>query len=371
MIIFQISPMRMGSTWQFNVIRELLMAADINFKSCYWDGTTEPTEIIQETADVMVIKSHFFDSQLIFALHQITEVKVLLSLRNLNDSVHSFLRVRPDEDQLLVEKRIDQTLDLMNLIINSDMKYQLTLLDDLRNEAEYISEVNRISEFLDLGVASEEFTRISSNLDKIAVTSTIKSALGTLEDFNFFDEVTLWHVNHVGNNLEHAEYLSNPIELIMDHLAEKYERVKSRALVCKSSSSVNNRPINFAYREKIRFIELTQQRDELTHQRDELTQQRDELTQQRDELTQQRDELTQQRDELTAELGMSVAERDRIAQALTAERDRIAQALTAERDQIAADRDATTAKLEALVNSRIWRFTKFYRESRLRRPKGQ
>jgi hypothetical protein len=90
----------------------------------------------------------------------------------------------------------------------------------------------------------------------------------------------------------------------------------------------------------------TQQRDELTQQRDELTQQRDELTQQRDELTQQRDELTQQRDELIAELGMSFAERD----------------------QIAAERDAANAKLEAVVNSRIWRFTKFYREFRCNRP---
>jgi hypothetical protein len=98
---------------------------------------------------------------------------------------------------------------------------------------------------------------------------------------------------------------------------------------------------------------------EFTSKLDELTQQRDELTQQRDELTQQRDELTQQRDELIIELGMSVAEQDQIAQALTSER-----------DQIAADRDAANAQLEAVVNSRIWRFTKFYRESRLRRPKG-
>ena len=67
---------------------------------------------------------------------------------------------------------------------------------------------------------------------------------------------------------------------------------------------------------------------EFTSKLDELTRQRDELTRQRDELTRQRDKLTRQRDELTA-------------------------------------------KLEAVVNSRIWRFTKFYRESRLRKPKRQ
>ncbi len=91
-----------------------------------------------------------------------------------------------------------------------------------------------------------------------------------------------------------------------------------------------------------------------------LLKQRDELTQQRDELTQQRDELTQQRDELTAELSKMVAERERITHALTSER-----------DQIAVDRDSANTKLEAVVNSRIWRFTKFYRESGLRKPKRQ
>jgi hypothetical protein len=139
-------------------------------------------------------------------------------------------------------------------------------------------------------------------------------------------------------------------------------------------SEIDERP-NFEFKFKRlvdRTVLLTQQRDELTQQRDELTQQRDELTQQRDELTQQRDELTQQRDELTQQRDELTQQRDELAakfDGAVAERDRITQALTAERDQIAADRDAANAQLEAVVNSRIWRFTKFYRESRLRRPK--
>ena len=72
--------------------------------------------------------------------------------------------------------------------------------------------------------------------------------------------------------------------------------------------------------------------DELNQLRDALTQERDELTQQRDELTQQRDELTQQRDNLISEL------------------------------------DAAAGALSAVVNSRIWRFTKLYRKLRSRKP---
>ncbi len=106
--------------------------------------------------------------------------------------------------------------------------------------------------------------------------------------------------------------------------------------------------------------ELSNSKRDLNLISDELNQLRDALTQERDALTQERDALTQERDELTTELGIAVAERERITHALTLER-----------DQIAVDRDSANTKLEAVVNSRIWRFTKFYRESRLRKPKRQ
>jgi hypothetical protein len=106
-------------------------------------------------------------------------------------------------------------------------------------------------------------------------------------------------------------------------------------------------------------LRLTEVKAELSNSKRDLNLISDELNQLRDALTQERDALTQERDALNTELGLVVAERDRITHALTSER-----------DQIAADRDTANAKLEAVVNSRIWRFTKFYRESRLRRPKG-
>lgn len=49
----------MGSTWQFNVIRELLKSVNINFTSCYWDGNSDPIDVFQDTKDVIVFKSHF------------------------------------------------------------------------------------------------------------------------------------------------------------------------------------------------------------------------------------------------------------------------------------------------------------------------
>jgi hypothetical protein len=106
---------------------------------------------------------------------------------------------------------------------------------------------------------------------------------------------------------------------------------------------INKTRISGIFNGALRIHEIQDSRNSLMEQsiaeREELTQQRDELTQQRDELTQQRDELTQQRDELTQQ-----------------------------RDNLIRERDAAAGALSAVVNSRIWRFTKLYRKLRSRKP---
>jgi hypothetical protein len=122
---------------------------------------------------------------------------------------------------------------------------------------------------------------------------------------------------------------------------------------------INSLPLKFTLSEKETLSSQKNQKSKISiYDVEALYDSLEKSEHERDELTQQRDELTQQRDELIAELGIAVAEHDRFKQALTSEL-----------DQIAADRDEANAKLEAVVNSRIWRFTKFYRESRLRRSK--
>ncbi|CAN2173791.1 Sulfotransferase [Candidatus Nanopelagicaceae bacterium] len=94
-------------------------------------------------------------------------------------------------------------------------------------------------------------------------------------------------------------------------------------------AAINQARKNGLYRGVFHLLDLEDSKNILV---DIATQQRDELTQQRDELTQQRDELTKQRDNLISE------------------------------------RDAAAGALSAVVNSRIWRFTKLYRKLRSRKP---
>ena len=71
----------------------------------------------------------------------------MFSLRNLNSSIHSLLRVMPNVEQLALEKEIERTLDLMTIIVESDINFQLTSMDDLKNDSEYTFEIERISKF--------------------------------------------------------------------------------------------------------------------------------------------------------------------------------------------------------------------------------
>jgi len=101
-------------------------------------------------------------------------------------------------------------------------------------------------------------------------------------------------------------------------------------------------------------------RDELAHQLDALKLDRDELAQQLDALKFDRDELAQDRDALKLD-------RDELAQQLDAlklDRDELAQdrdALKLDRDELAQDRDALAAMNFLITNSKIWRYTDWYR----------
>lgn len=264
MIIFQISPMRMGSTWQFNVIREILQAADTEFTSCYWDGDSNPEEILTGPVKTLVMKSHFIDPQFILSLSEVTEVKVLFSLRNLNDSICSFQRISPDQDQLSIEKQMAQSLDVINKLIESDIDYHLTQIDELLDNKTNFDEINRISRFLDFPIENDKLERISSSLLKENVRENIKKVVNDPTDFNSIDKISLWHGSHVASNLEQAEYNSRTITLNLDGLAKQYSTVISRALDKKKTPRTNIYSINFLFHFLSKYNELARQHDELT-----------------------------------------------------------------------------------------------------------
>ena len=265
MIIFQISPMRMGSTWQFNVIREILQASDIDFTSCYW-GDSNHEEILTEPMKTLLIKSHFIDPCFILSLSQMTEVKVLFSLRNLHDSICSFQRISPNQDQLSIEKLIAQSLDVMHKLIDSGVDYHFTQLDNLLDDCTNIDEVKRISKFLDHEIEINKLEQISTSLLKINVRENIKELIDDSNDFNSADKISLWHGSHVATDLEQAEYRSQTIELNLEGLAEKYSKVMSGALAGKNLLVQDVGPVNFLFQFQLKYNELIKQHEELIKQ---------------------------------------------------------------------------------------------------------
>jgi hypothetical protein len=326
MLIFQISPPRMGSTWQFNTARELLLLQSTSFKSLYIVSEKECPAFESETEENFLIKSHNLDPSWLLNLTENFEVKFLFSLRNLFDTIKSSRRVGIGGSDFEVLSGISDSLRCIKGLSFGSVSYHLSYIDQLNSEEELLQETIKIRDFLGISVQEDEVFRISSALSKDSIQNLISNELKLEKNFSVYDQNTHWHGNHIAPKNEVAKNALAGFEFI---------RQANEITPWVEVSNLEAQVIylrDFLYPFFQQRDELTQQRDELTQQRDELTQQRDELTQQRDELTQQRDELTQQRDELTQQ-----------------------------RDELTQQRDELTQQRDAVLNSTIWRLTKSIR----------
>ena len=276
MIVFQISPARMGSTWQFNTVRKILAEANTVFTSFYWDGPLDFSKISEKPSEVLVIKSHSIDPGIVLSLCELTHVKILFTLRNLNDSIESYLRVLPNVNLHDIEKSIEKSLHIINELMIAGVDFHLTRTDELNTDDSYASETTKIAKFLESDLDEKRIQNISWSLTKNNVRNTIRNLLGNSKDFYSIDFESLWHANHVNDDVKNEEKFIRNTNLKMDSLELLYEKTLSSAEFSQE----------LIPREKSRHLlfHFLTQRDELTRQRDELTRQRDELTRQRDEL---------------------------------------------------------------------------------------
>jgi predicted nucleic acid-binding Zn-ribbon protein len=385
MLIFQISPPRTGSTWQFNTARELLLLQSTTLKSLYLGSEKNCPEFENKEKENILIKSHNLDASWLLKFSENFEVKVLLSLRNLFDTVRSSRRVGLGESDIDILIGINESLRCLKGLLIGGVSCHLSFIDQLNSENELLQETIRIRDFLGISSENDQIERISSSLSKNSIRNFISNKLELEETFSVYDQTTHWHGNHIEpknqgdmKELLGFELVSQDSEIRPLHEVIKLENQvinlknflspytqQRDELTQQRDELTQQRDELTQQRDELtqQRDELTQQRDELTQQRDELTQQRDELTQQRDELTQQRDELTQQRDELTQQRDELTQQRDELTQQrdeLTQQRDELTQQrdeLTQQRDELTQQRDELTQQRDEIVNSTIWKLT--------------
>ena len=287
MIIFQLSPPRTGSTWQFNTARQLIIHNQRNLISCYADEIIDWQKFNWGHQGDVLVKAHTLDPTIVKDLAGRFEVKLLFTGRNILESIQSARRVLSQNDQETISQ-INGALEIMQNLIASDIPHHFTRIDLLKNDKDLLIETRLISNFL--GFKSDEgvLLKISSSLTRAEVRKSITDRLELGTNFSNVDKVTHWHGNHISDELNSPdEKLFNPKSNFANQL--ELNLIATVELV-KNYQIEISQLTNFV-------LPYEHQRDEAIHQRDEAIQQRDEAIQQRDEAIQQRDEAIQQRDE--------------------------------------------------------------------------
>lgn len=266
-LIIQISPMRMGSTWQFNTARELLMLGESPLISSMLD-MEEGVDVFKQGNKNLLLKSHFFDMHKLVLLSKGLDIRFLISCRNLFDTMESSSRVFPSQPVDVTLTNIENTLSLIRRIQVLQFPTHITYIDSLNTHNELRAETEKIARFLDLEVPSDLISETALRLSKESVSKFIANELDFEGDFNQWDKRTLWHGSHVSSSS-----ISQAVKQGLGFLPYQSMGI---------SEKQEDFPLDRLKFQVQRFLELffplAQQRDEIAQQRDVAKAQRDQMT---------------------------------------------------------------------------------------------
>ena len=216
MFILQISPRRMGSTWQFNVCREILSHTPC--KTSLFDPKRDFLDYRRISESNYISKSHFFDFDDFLEFSQENDVKALVSIRNLYDTLKSSRRVFPLESDASILVGINNSLDVIQALIDQKIPCHFTFIDELESVDAIFAEIIKICEFLETNIDVTTISRLSSQLTKESVARFIQADLNLGNDFTKYDQQTFWHGDHI-------DITNNPDSETNIKSAQHYESV--------------------------------------------------------------------------------------------------------------------------------------------------
>jgi hypothetical protein len=252
----------MGSTWQFNVARELMLLQPIPFKSLYISNPKDLISLDFKEEENFLIKSHIVEVSDVLDIAKKFDVRILTSLRNVFSTIESHRRVFESSSDINSLNIIGYSLDCLSDLMAENISFHLSYIDQLNSISELHKETFQIGKFLDITSTTHQIERIASSLSKDSVRSLIANQLNVSQTFDDFDQTTGWHGNHIAPEFEGETFEISEFRFFPQ---------KDDSLARVEEMSVQ---INYLKRFLLPFI---QQRDELIQQRDELIQQRDEL----------------------------------------------------------------------------------------------
>jgi hypothetical protein len=183
---------RSGSTFIFNVVRELLATQG----SAQWVSTDKTAQAIEENnAKHLILKNHNPD---ILCQHLITmgAMKGICSVRNTYEVIESCIDV--------FGYSVDQCIELLRIWKNSFDKIKDCTLNINFSEIEHdpYNVIIDVSNYLDISISPPDATEIMQKFEKNMVMKYSNNLNPNTDDvvdigFSYYDKNTLFHRRHV------------------------------------------------------------------------------------------------------------------------------------------------------------------------------
>jgi glycosyltransferase involved in cell wall biosynthesis len=188
-----------GSTWMFNLIREICRTQGVDFVSCHRESR-EKLPLDDLGSRLLVVKSHTPMDDLRPFIASSGEPAVI-TVRDPRDAVTSFMQRFPNSAATTFDEAIQAIAISAERLVSLR---QLRKIPIFRYEDGFVGSVetfDRIAEILGTRPTEDCRTAILAGLAPEAVKQTISNleAAGTIQGEDVWDRETHWHANHVGD----------------------------------------------------------------------------------------------------------------------------------------------------------------------------
>lgn len=194
MIIFCLGVKSSGSTWVFNVIREIASYSSGNSISFFCEDADHFVRSFEPVDGITVVKCHYMDSKII-DLAKILRAKIVITERDPRDCAVS-LSERFSLDTVAAVKDISRSFSSIYSIDDGIDLLKLRYEEDISFD---VATVNNIAEFIGQSLGGDVAEQIATRMSRDAVALIAESLPSDGEAAGVFEPDTHWHRNHVGD----------------------------------------------------------------------------------------------------------------------------------------------------------------------------
>lgn len=198
MLVITLGSQASGSTWLFNVARELLRAAG---RPCFSESADEAMEALDQmpvAVDDVVLKAYSLDQRLL-RIAMLAQAKIIVSTRDPRDSAVS-QQERFDVSMRTIAGEFSRSFATIEALPATLSILRFHYEDRFMDEA---ATVARVADFLGLPTGEEVASAIHEGLTANAVREAIRQRLLVMPSPAEWkhDPETHWHPNHLGDGV--------------------------------------------------------------------------------------------------------------------------------------------------------------------------